>query len=210
MVLRTCEYCGTEFETYACFVRDGGGRFCSRPCFFKSDVFKNRKRKPRSETTRTRTVRPRFANVADRLWSRVDKDGECWNWTGYVTSDGYGRMGYDGRVEGCHRVAYQLVVGPIPEGMCVCHRCDNRRCVNPSHLFLGTNLDNMVDKTNKERQARGETHPRAILTEAKVIEMRRIYAAGGIIQAELAKHFGVSPGTVGCIVSRHTWKHLAP
>ena len=91
-------------------------------------------------------------NAEDRLWSRVDRSGECWVWTGGTNGVGYGRVSdADGRTVLTHRLVYQLEVGPIPEGLWVLHHCDNPPCVNPAHLFLGTVGDNNRDARAKGR-----------------------------------------------------------
>lgn len=94
--------------------------------------------------------------MAERFWSKVDRSGDCWQWTAHVYGSGYGHFQVSHRHPSkAHRVAWFLTFGKIPAGMSVLHRCDNRRCVNPAHLFLGTNSDNMADKVAKGRQARG-------------------------------------------------------
>jgi hypothetical protein len=88
----------------------------------------------------------------ERFWSKVDKSGECWLWTAYRDHSGYGIFGLNGRNQRAPRVAYELLVGPIPQGMYILHSCDNPPCVNPSHLRVGTNLENVQDKMNRGRE----------------------------------------------------------
>lgn len=98
-----------------------------------------------------------------RFWSNVDKSGDCWLWIASGARPGYGQFRFNGRNQGTHRVAWQLVNGPIPKGLCVCHRCDVKRCVNPDHLFLGTSADNNRDMAAKGRLVhnnKGRTHCR--------------------------------------------------
>jgi hypothetical protein len=87
----------------------------------------------------------------ERFWSKVAKGDECWVWTAYLDERGYGRVGFNGKVQYAHRVAYQLEVGPIPEGAHILHSCDNPPCVNPAHLRAGTRSDNMRDKVARGR-----------------------------------------------------------
>ena len=88
--------------------------------------------------------------LADRLWNRVRKGSSCWTWTG-ATQHGYGYIGENGKILRTHRVSWTLHHGPIPDGLCVLHHCDNPPCVRPSHLFLGTHTDNMKDMVSKGR-----------------------------------------------------------
>jgi HNH endonuclease len=85
------------------------------------------------------------------LWGRVREVGECRVFTGHLSEQGYGRIGFRGRVDYAHRVAWTFTRGEIPEGMCVLHSCDNPACINPDHLWLGTQGDNMHDKAAKGR-----------------------------------------------------------
>jgi hypothetical protein len=120
------------------------------------------------------------------------------------------RIAFKGRSESAHRVAWELERGPIPEGLLVCHRCDNPSCVNPSHLFLGTQGDNMRDKVAKGRHdTRGERNARARLTEGQVWEIKSILAAGQLSHREIGALFGVARGAVGDIHCGRKWKHLS-
>ena len=96
--------------------------------------------------------------LEERFWSKVDKSGDCWIWTAYKRPDGYGQFGFEGTQHKAHRVSWVLANGTIPEGLHVLHRCDVRECVNPEHLFLGTNTDNMRDMIEKGRQSKGLKH----------------------------------------------------
>lgn len=140
-----------------------------------------------------------------RLLANIDTSGEyCWEWRGSVGSHGYGNFDYPGATGTAHRAAYLMLIGEIPEGMHVLHRCDNRRCVRPDHLFLGTHADNMADMARKARAVRGEAHPKARLTEDIV---RQIRAATGT-QREIAERFGLSQGYVSQIKNRRLWAHV--
>lgn len=95
--------------------------------------------------------------AAERFWLRVDKANGCWNWTGAISDTGYGSFTGDGGVDvSAHRFSYQLHNGPIPAGLVICHNCDNRACVNPAHLFLGTQQDNVDDMMKKGRYVSGQ------------------------------------------------------
>lgn len=98
--------------------------------------------------------------------------------------------------------------GPVPLGAIVCHHCDNRRCVRPAHLFLGTHKDNSVDAVTKGRTARGEKATRAILTEAQVLLIRESYIKGVVTMPMLADRFGVSKWTINSVLRRDSWRHV--
>jgi hypothetical protein len=107
-----------------------------------------------------------------------------------------------------HRVAYALTYGSIPEGRMVCHHCDVRLCVRPDHLYLGDVRDNARDMMKRGRSLAGERATRPKLTDACVIEIRRVFAAGGITQRQLAVQYGVHPSIISEVISRKRWSHV--
>lgn len=141
------------------------------------------------------------------VWKMVEKSEGCWEWTGRKESSGYGRVYYGDRKHRAHRLVWEFVNGPIPTGMLVCHKCDNRLCCRPDHLFLGTTQENAQDKINKERQARGEEMGAARLTVPDVIKIRRLHAEGMSTRA-LAEEYGVDYCTVRDAILHVTWKHV--
>jgi hypothetical protein len=165
--------------------------------------------------------------LADRLWAKVNKTADCWLWTGPVHDFGYGRIHHyegDRLVSGyAHRSSYELAYGAIPDGLFVCHHCDNPRCVRPEHLFLGTQADNIADATRKgrrgygqrngkythpERTPRGEANGESKLTADQVREIRRRYSAGDVGQRQLAREYGVVKNAIANILHRKTWQHI--
>lgn len=160
--------------------------------------------------------RPAIDRVMDRVL-RIPIAG-CWIFTGALNESGYGVIGRGGRGTGttrAHRIVYENLVGPIPAGLFVCHRCDQPACCNPHHLFLGTNAENMADCKRKGRDSKpprnlhvvGEVHPGHKLTAEQVIEMRGLREAGWTLQ-ELADRYGVHSVSVYKITKRIRWKHV--
>lgn len=143
--------------------------------------------------------------VQTRFWPKVRVAEGCWEWLGARQTSGYGafRMSQPRRMVAAHRAAYELTYGPIPEGLVVCHHCDNPTCVRPDHLFLGTLADNSADMVAKRRSCAGQRHGNHKLTTAQVAEIRRLYAAGTVSQHKLAEAFGVSQPHIHRIVHRH-------
>lgn len=158
------------------------------------------------------TAQPSSPSLADR-WSakvKIPIDGihGCWIWQGFLNEHGYGVIsvgGRSGRMTLAHRVAWELVNGPIPEGMIVRHACDTPSCVNRRHLALGTPQDNSNDTVERGRQARGQDFPQAKLTPADVQAIRD---ATDETQRSLAKRFGVAQSVISGIVRHERWKHV--
>lgn len=151
-----------------------------------------------------------------RFWAKVDKSGgedACWPYTGYVTPEGYG-WAYTGlprgqqQTHGAHRQAWINTYGAIPQEQLVCHHCDNPRCCNPEHLFLGEHADNMLDMFKKERS------PMAKLTHAQVRAIRQEFRKLGPYKrsrtnaAELAQKYGVHPNAITGVAYRRTFKFV--
>lgn len=150
--------------------------------------------------------------VAERFWEKVDRSGgpdACWSWTGAMMPNGYGSFSMLGRHTSAHRAAYEIANDTVPpKGIDVCHTCDNRRCVNPAHLFLGTRRENMLDASRKGRTPQGERSGSVKLTAEQVLEIRRAYEAREADQFQLAERFGVSRSAIAPIVQGKNWKHL--
>lgn len=159
--------------------------------------------------------RPSFDSVDERFWAKVDKRDpkQCWEWTGAI-ANGYGRFGITtaGRTVAvtASRLAWELTNGPIPKTMWVLHRCDNKSCVNPAHLYLGDRADNTDDAVTRGRIKKGSGHHGAKLTEEQVLEIKRRFSAGGVGQAVLAREFGISKVAMLDVLRGRTWAHASP
>ena len=146
-----------------------------------------------------------------RFWDKVQKTETCWFWTGAQSSAGYGQIRIDGKSIYAHRMAYELLIGPIPDGMFVCHHCDNPACINPEHLFAGTAQDNASDMAKKKRWGKARRLPRGSavksskLTEAQVVEIKRAISMN-LPQPGIARQYGVSTTTINLIARGIAWK----
>lgn len=132
----------------------------------------------------------------------------CWYWTSDMNQSGYGRIFVNGIATLAHRFSYSINVDDIHVGLQVLHKCDNRLCVNPYHLFLGTNDDNMKDKVKKGRSQKGEKHPRCKVTTEAVIQIRKMFEDGIRVSHITRSNFGLSRSGIQSILEKKTWKHI--
>lgn len=192
-IMKTCKLCGTK-KPLSSFYKAVGCRDNVRPeckgCFLQKVA------KPR-QSART------------RLEKKFQVTPGCWIWTASKRGKGgYGGFGLSGKVIGAHRASYQIYVGPIPDGLDVCHKCDNRACVNPDHLFLGTNHENVIDRHSKGRSKlpnnKGTSNGMAKLTSDDVMRIR----ADKRLHYEIALDYGVSRQTIGDIKNHRRWGYL--
>lgn len=146
-----------------------------------------------------------------RFWSYVKKKDGCWLWQASLQKTGYGQWGYCvntvRKMFYAHRVSYELTYGPIPEGKYICHKCDNRRCCNPEHLYAGSGSDNMRDMRQRKRGAgRGGAVTNAKLLPSEVMRLRKLYATTAITMKELAVMFGFTDrNNVSKIINRTSY-----
>lgn len=187
-VTLTCLTCGAPFHPW--FGRQGSSLYCTVKC---------------SEPARIRGT----SNTPDTFDSYVAKaDSGCWEWIGFIRWNGYGTFGMGGRSIPAHRFAYERAKGAIPEGLFVCHSCDNRRCVNPDHLWVGTQADNLADMAAKGRAHKGptlhsEAHPKAKLTKDKARAIRSDPRPAH----QIAPEYGISKSLVWGIKKGTNWKY---
>lgn len=191
---KKCDQCGTVFAKHpkGSSTEWAARRFCSRYCSAQN------------------APHPSLPAI-ERLHRQTSKapglgpQGNCWEWTGHRDRTGHAKMKDDHQKSaGVHRVAYEAAFGPIPEGVFVCHRCDNGACVRPSHLFLGDQDANMKDMSVKGRAARGEKNFRAKLSEADIRAIRRDHRTNVAIGSQ----YGVSPPTISKIKWGRLWAHV--
>jgi hypothetical protein len=189
-VMASCQQCGRRFCVNPSELARGNGKFCGPDCFYKS---------------RKIPIENSFWKFVDKngpIPSHVENLGACWQWTGAI-QHGYGEI----RSRRAHRFSWELHFGPVPSGLCVLHRCDNRKCCNPKHLFLGSKEENNSDRDAKGRQAKGEKSALAKLTESIIREIRSKYALG-LSRMQIANEYSVGWTTANNIVLRRTWKHV--
>jgi HNH endonuclease len=145
-----------------------------------------------------------------RFWGKVETTPNCWNWLGSFTHNGYGRFALTPmKTVRAHRFAFEDFYGEIPQGLQVCHHCDNPKCVRPDHLFLGTMKENVDDRERKGRgdgkNRKGEKHPYSKLTAQDVYQIRYLYAATTMSQDRLAEEFHISQAQIWRVIHGKNW-----
>lgn len=162
---------------------------------------------PINVTRRFNPVKPNN-NQLKRFWDKVLKTESCWNWTRTkVHNREYGQISFRCKKYLTHRFSWMIHNGAIPDGKIVCHKCDNESCVNPSHLFLGTNMENTADMLSKGREKRGEAHKSSKLNNGQILKIRAEFKIPKSI-AQIARDFEIGETTVRNIVRRWTWTHI--
>ena len=146
----------------------------------------------------------------NRFWNKVNKTETCWEWIAFKTKEGYGYFRHEGITKRAHRFSWILTHGEIPKELHVLHKCDNPPCVNPEHLFLGTDLDNSKDRGNKGRTSKvsrnkGSDHPNSKFTEKDIIEIRNKYKSKMYTQSDLAKEYNTVQGVISNIILNKRW-----
>lgn len=181
----TCEQCGKEFLVIPSYIKRGS-KYCSRACHIKN----------------------RIIDAPTRFWSYVEKTETCWDWTGGLTSTGYGQ--FDKKIKyghKAHRYSWFLHYGEIPKELNCLHTCvGNRKCVNPKHLYLGTAKNNSEDMVRDKRSTAGERNPSSKLTEKDVFEIRNLRGTKSVTQ--IAELFNVGRETIRRIINRERWAHI--
>jgi hypothetical protein len=146
------------------------------------------------------------ADLRALMWAQVEREGECWVWTGFCAPSGYGSVTRHGKSHRVHRLAWEDAYGPIPPDLIVMHLCDNRRCLRLTHLALGTCADNDRDRVSKGRQVRGERVNGSRLSRNDVVDIRRRYPETSL--KVLAREFSVNPTSIHRAATGRTWGWL--
>jgi hypothetical protein len=145
----------------------------------------------------------------ERIENKVERipEGGCWVWMGTTTVRGYGQIISNNRKHYAHRASYEAFIGEIPKGMHVCHACDNVYCVNPAHLFLGTQKQNLEDMARKGRSTKGERNPMSKLNKEDVKDIKYLFSTG-LSDSEISIEFSVCRQTINNIRNGKVWKNV--
>ena len=191
IIPRVCIQCNKDFLTRKSIINAGYGFFCSLSCSITNRNYKLK------------------SSAVDIFWSNIQKsiDTECWIYTKCISTTGYGRIQINRKFVFAHRFSYQLHFGDIPDGMFICHHCDNPPCCNPSHLFLGTSSDNSNDMAAKFRNDKGEEHWNNKLNQTQVLEIKSLLKNGESV-SNIANTYNVHVNTIYDIRNNRIWKWL--
>ena len=228
LAVRLCSFCNNEFFADPREIKRGNAKFCSVVCYRNSRarqtricaachkpflVYRSEIRKGNGRFCSTKCYHLTTTPLIDRFFKYVGRKlpNGCIPWIGCASKEGYGVINSgtrQGRMLRASHVSYELFIGPIPNNLFVLHRCDWPACIKPTHLFLGTQSDNMADKVAKDRSAKGEKARHAKLTAVQVSEIRLRYNTDNDNRHKLAKEYGVTVGNILSIINRKTWKHV--
>lgn len=205
-----CETCGKQFE-WARGSNAINPRFCCRKCWHKTNAPRmvnfNEQRFQYKKATENEKIERKKILFNKKV---IIKDG-CWDWKGNFAKNGYAilHVYHNGKIctKSAHRVSFEIHKGSIPNGMNICHRCDNKRCTNPDHLWLGTTQNNIDDKVRKGRQNVGENRYNSKFKDDDIREIRKMLKLG-VSGANLARKYNVSRTVITYIKQGKTWKHV--
>jgi hypothetical protein len=205
MNFHICTKCDTEKPEDEFDQRSDGRFYWCQQC--QSDYAKSKRRLAPSECG----ITLEGLQLKIRENSSAEPNSGCWLFDGQIASNGYGHLYWDGKIRLAHRMSYIAFNGPIPEGLFVCHRCDTKCCVRPSHLWVGTRVDNAKDMVQKGRNVTygGEEHYLSKLTDSDVIDIYAMYFLLGFSCPKIAESFSVKYSNIGVICHGRQWKHLS-
>lgn len=187
-VTKKCLFCHKQFTRQQCPSTKNYVKFCSKKCFYLN----------------------RDGIPIDRFWRKVKKTKDCWLWIANKSNRNYGMFAINNKKVSAHRYSYKYHYGSIPNGLYICHKCDNPPCVNPKHLYAGTQSDNLKDAANKNRRVytsrQGSKNNLSKLKEIDVLKIRSL--SKNKTYKEIANMFNVDPTNIGYIIRRRTWTHI--
>ena len=188
---KECVECGSVFyrDKRCTWVHWHRAKFCSRNC---------------SGSNAGKAQVDARLPIKEHFYQWVEKKDGCWKWQGGMKDNGYGLHCYGKSQKGAHVRALEIEGHKIPKGMCVCHKCNNRSCVNPDHLYVGTYKQNSADQLRAGNRLQGETHYNAKLSEKDVKKIRS--SKQGLLT--LAEKYNVTDGAIRAVINRKTWKHV--